>query len=166
MNEHVERLAASNLVPQIYRALEPAYPHEGCGFIFLDGDRLVHVLAENRAQELHEKDPERYPRSASDWFEPDMRPWLQAERKGLVPAVIYHSHPDADAHFSDSDQASAVMVVGDGLVLERNPGVLHLVVSVRNGLAVRAKLYQFNDDSAVFDPVAEYDEGGLPISSK
>jgi proteasome lid subunit RPN8/RPN11 len=157
------RLVASALLPIIYRTVEPPYPHEGCGFVFDSGDGLEHVPTENRAQFLHEKDPERYPRGGNDWFEPNMKPWMQAERRGLVPVVIYHSHPDVGAYFSEGDYESAVLRLEDGLVLERNPGVCHLVVSVRRGRADGAKLFRFNDETSAFDEFAEFDNSGRTI---
>jgi hypothetical protein len=65
------------------------------------------------------------------------------------------------AYFSESDHDSAVLVLDGGLVLERNPGVCHLVVSVRAGRAENSHLFQFNDDTSAFDPVAEFDANGV-----
>ena len=161
MTSFVDDLLASGLLPSLYRHVEPAYPHEGCGFVFRDPDgALVHLPTENRAQLLHEKDPERYPRGGSDWFEPNMKPWFQAVRAGSTPAVIYHSHPEVGAYFSQGDYDSAVQTTEDGAVVERHPGVLHLVVSVRSGRADGSVLFRFNTDTATFDPIARFDEAG------
>lgn len=77
--------------------------------------------------------------------------------------VIYHSHPDVGAYFSNADYESAVLVLDDGLVLERNPGVCHLVVSVRGGNADGSKLFRFNDETSAFDQIAEYDAQGAAL---
>lgn len=161
MTEFADALAASGLVPSIYRAVEPAYPHEGCGFVFEEaGGALVNLPTENRAQLLHEKDPERHPRGGADWFEPNMKPWLRAAREGGTPRLIYHSHPEVGAYFSDGDHDSAVVVLEDGTTIERNPGVDHMVVSVRGGRADGAKLFRFDASTARFVAIAEFDAAG------
>lgn len=159
MTDFAGALETSGLLPDVFRAVEPAYPHEGCGFVFeLDG-ALAHLPTVNRAQQLHERDPERYPRGGADWFEPDMKPWLRAQREGGIPKLIYHSHPDVGAYFSSGDYDSAVVRTEDGVV-ERNPGVHHMVVSVRNGVADGAKLFLFNTATAAFDEVAAFGADG------
>jgi adenylyltransferase/sulfurtransferase len=155
------RLAAAGLLTPIYRAVEPAWPEEGCGFVFESPAGELQVLPTiNRAPELHRRDPERYPRGGTDWFEPDMKPWFRAAREGAAPRVIFHSHPEVGAYFSQGDHDSAVMAEEDGRTVERNPGVLHMVVSVRQGRADGAKLFRFNSESATFDAVAEFDADG------
>ncbi len=163
MSAFAHSLAQSGLVPDMYRAVEPAYPHEGCGFGFEIDGALAHLPTVNRAQQLHEKDPERYPRGAADWFEPDMKPWLRAQREGGVPRLIYHSHPDVGAYFSQGDYDSAVVRTESGEVVERHPGVHHMVVSVRAGRADGAKLFLFDTATATFAMVAEFDESGALV---
>lgn len=150
-SDFASELVATGVLEQIYRSLEPSYPFEGCGFVFArPSGELVHVPTTNRAQDLHELDPEAYPRDARTWFEPDMKPWLKAKRSGLKPRLIYHSHPDVGAYFSDDDQRSAVMEGDDGVV-ERHPGVLHMVVSVAEpGKVKQARLYAFLPSSGRF----------------
>ncbi len=153
------------LLTQAFRVVEPAYPHEGCGFIFEqpEGTGWQVIPTENRAQLLHEKDPERYPRGGGDWFEPNMKPWFQAERAGGIPRVIFHSHPDVGAYFSQGDIDSAVVRdEASGRLQERHPGVLHMVVSVRKGVADGAALFRFNGADQRFDEVARFDGDGLP----
>ena len=129
----------------IYRSVEPAYPEEGCGFVFADAEGSLQVLpAANLARGKASTDADGGARTAADWFEPDMRPWLRAERAGWEPRIIFHSHPDVGAYFSKSDRAMALFTDDDGALLERNPGVLHLVVSVRAGVADGAALFGFD----------------------
>jgi adenylyltransferase/sulfurtransferase len=159
--ELASKLASQDLLPSIYRAVEPAYPHEGCGFVFKFGDELKVLPTKNRAQELHEKNPDRYPRGGKDWFEPDMKPWLKASREGGEPQLIFHSHPDVGAYFSDGDRQSAVVENESGERLERHPGVQHIVVSVRDpGTADGAKMFTWDEESATFVQAAEFDADG------
>lgn len=159
-NELAKNLVQQNRLPEIYRSVEPAWPHEGCGFVFTFEDELRVLPTKNRAQELHERFPEQYPRSAVDWFEPDMKPWLQASREGGTPTIIYHSHPDVGAYFSDSDREMARQPNDEGVLVERNPGVKHIVVSVRKGKADGALMFAWNEQTRDFDQVAAFDENG------
>lgn len=161
-----KRLVEQNRLPEIYRSVEPAYPHEGCGFVFAFDDELRVLPTKNRAQELHERFPEQYPRTAVDWFEPDMKPWLQASREGGVPTIIYHSHPDVGAYFSESDREMARQPNEDGVLVERNPGVQHIVVSVRKGKADGALLFAWNEESKDFDQIAAFDAEGQLVEGE
>lgn len=156
------QLAGAGRITEVYRAVEPAYPEEGCGFVFEDEDGALHVLGtKNRATQLHEMDPEQYPRDGRDYFEPDMKPWLQSVRKGWTPRMIFHSHPDIGAYFSATDIAQAV-IEDEGKVFERNPGAAHMVVSVVEGKAVVAKVFRFDTERSEFEEVAAFDADGAP----
>jgi proteasome lid subunit RPN8/RPN11 len=151
-----------DLIVELYRVVEPAWPHEGCGFVFersMDGVWTV-LPTQNRAQLLHEKDPERYPRGGSDWFEPDMKPWIRAVRDGDIPRMIFHSHPEGEAYFSAGDIDSALFRDEEGRLRERHEGVLHLVVSVRQGQAREAALFIFDAETQQFAEIARFDALG------
>ena len=115
---------------EMYAHARREYPNECCGFLIgpaggaLDEVRRV----ENQQNELHRRDPERYPRDArtaynlgaSDLFK------LSKSLRGDAPAkIIYHSHVDVGAYFSDTDQAAAQM---DG---EPSYPVEYVVIDVR-----------------------------------
>lgn len=153
-------LVAQNRLPEIYRSVEPAWPHEGCGFVFQFGDELRVLPTLNRVPMLQEKFPDEYPRGADDWFEPDMKPWLRSVREGGEPRVIYHSHPEVGAYFSQPDRDMARFTNDEGVVVERNPGVLHIVVSVRQGKADGALLFTWNEQTRDFDEAAAFDADG------
>lgn len=158
------QLADQGCLPPIYRSVEPAWPHEGCGFVFeFDGNELRVLPTANRAQELHERFPEQYPRGGEDWFEPDMKPWLRASREGGVPRIIYHSHPEVGAYFSQPDRDMARLPSEDGQLVERNPGVRHIVISVRQGKADGALMFAWNEHTRDFDEVAAFDADGALI---
>lgn len=161
----IEGLLSAHL-PEIYRILAAAYPEEGCGFVFEDESGALRVVSTvNRATRLHEMDPLTYPRDGRTYFEPDMKPWLRAVRDGQTARVIFHSHPDTDAYFSDTDKAQAVFGNAGGRLEERNPGVVHLVVSVRGVMpkAQVARLYKFSETGNDFERVATYDARGQLI---
>jgi proteasome lid subunit RPN8/RPN11 len=161
-------LASERLVPELvaaaYRAVEGAYPEEGCGFVFeTPAGELRLVATANRATFLHQKDPVAYPRDGRTYFEPDMKPWLAAAREGHAPRLIFHSHPDEEAYFSETDRASAIVEDPDaGGVFERNPGVLHMVVSVRPEppTARYGVLFRYEPATTGFVEIARFDADG------
>jgi proteasome lid subunit RPN8/RPN11 len=117
---------------------------ESCGFLVgpadnwraLDG--IVPMI--NRASLLHRLDPERYPRTARTYFDIDSLKFEAAIRRSAEerrPAkVLYHSHLDAAAYFSETDAAVAKM--GQG---EPPWGLAYLVTSVQAGRVGDHKLF-------------------------
>lgn len=115
----------------IYAHARRDYPNECCGIVFgpKDGpaaDRAVPCA--NIQNQLHQEDPVTHPRdartaynlAAADIFK------LQKSLRGDLPAkIVYHSHVDVGAYFSDTDQAAAQM---DG---EPSYPVEYVVVDVR-----------------------------------
>ena len=73
----------------------------------------------------------RYPRDARTAYYIDPKDLLRIgdlERQGFEVAVIYHSHVDAGAYFSETDRRQAV-VGGDPAY----PGAVYVVTSVVRG---------------------------------
>ncbi|MCA9563548.1 MAG: hypothetical protein KC561_08670, partial [Myxococcales bacterium] len=72
--------------------------------------------------------------------------------------------PDEEAYFSETDIASAVFDTPETGVVERNPGVEHLVVSVKPvsdlPTARVSRLYAFDQGERAFRQVGEFDENG------
>jgi proteasome lid subunit RPN8/RPN11 len=138
------KLAVKALTPGVLAAIRAhaaaAYPAECCGLVFDDGVRRC----TNVQDALHAAEPEAFPRSARHAFRLADAEQLALARSfdGPRPArVLYHSHVDADAYLSAADVAGATL---DGLPLY--PGLLHLVVSVRDGVAGDAALFALTDD--------------------
>ena len=94
-------------------ALE-CYPSESCGFVFgpvdrpslLDGMRRE----DNEADKYHELDPVTFPRTSKTYFKINelraARIFDEGRREGRPVKVIYHSHCDAGAYFSEEDAAT------------------------------------------------------------
>jgi [CysO sulfur-carrier protein]-S-L-cysteine hydrolase len=132
-------LRAAVLAELEAHALE-TYPSECCGFVLgpasnaplLDESRRE----ENEADKYHRLDPETFPRTSHTYFKINelraARIMEQAEAAGRPVKVIYHSHCDAGAYFSDEDAATfasggqlmwpcafIVISVVDGMVKDR-----------------------------------------------
>ncbi|MCA9584918.1 MAG: Mov34/MPN/PAD-1 family protein [Myxococcales bacterium] len=126
---------------------------ESCGVLTgpADDARLVDdlVALENRANKLHALDPETYPRTGRMYFDIDP---LKFERlidagaaAGRPVKVLYHSHLDVGAYFSETDAQAATMG-GDA----PTHALAYLVTSVRAGQVDDRKLFVWDAASRGF----------------
>jgi [CysO sulfur-carrier protein]-S-L-cysteine hydrolase len=108
------------------------YPFESCGVILSRGPERQLLRCRNAQNELHARDPVRHPRDARTAYYIDPKDLLRIgdlERQGFDVAVIYHSHVDAGAYFSETDRRQAV-VAGEPAY----PGAVYVVTSVVRGV--------------------------------
>jgi proteasome lid subunit RPN8/RPN11 len=107
------RLPKSVLADIEAHALE-CYPSESCGFVFgpaSDAGALdASVREENEADKYHRLDPETFPRTSHTYFKINelraARTFEKGEKDGRPVKVIYHSHCDAGAYFSEEDSGT------------------------------------------------------------
>ena len=88
------------------------YPHESCGVIMRRGDERKLLRCRNAQNELHARDPQRHPRDARTAYYIDPKDLLRIgdlERDGFDVDVIYHSHIEAGAYFSETDRRQALV---------------------------------------------------------
>ncbi|MCB9667310.1 MAG: Mov34/MPN/PAD-1 family protein [Myxococcales bacterium] len=91
-----------------------AYPSECCGFLSgpLEQPLLVDeaIFEVNEADKYHALDPERFPRTSKTYFKINAlraaRRFEEGNATGRPIKVIYHSHCDAGAYFSEEDAAT------------------------------------------------------------
>lgn len=133
-----------------------AYPSEACGVLRGPaGDPLRVSAAErypNLADKYHAVDPEAYPRTSRNAYYLNTKKLTDAIARGADEGspvkVIYHSHCDCGAYFSEMDQREAVL---DGAL--RFP-VAYLVTSVREGGVVDdRKLFVWREGAWVESPI-------------
>jgi [CysO sulfur-carrier protein]-S-L-cysteine hydrolase len=118
---------------EIHRHAVEEYPYECCGIVVGDldhnDDNVVH-RCENIQNKLHEKDPENFTRDARTAYNISalvlQKLLSEASSKGKVFKVLYHSHPEHDAYFSEEDTRMALFD-GESPIY---PGTQYLVVSV------------------------------------
>jgi proteasome lid subunit RPN8/RPN11 len=107
------------------------------------------VPMQNRANKLHAIDPETYPRTGRMYFDIDPLKFERAVRAGEASGrpvkVLYHSHLDAGAYFSDTDAAAAT-AGGE----EPAYDLAYLVTSVRNGAVDDRKLFVWSVETRRF----------------
>ncbi len=137
----------SELLVKIREQAESEYPSECCGLILsseADPDTLTRLIAcKNVQNEYHQKDPERFPRTSRNGFFLDPRRLLEIQKENRAKKetvrVIYHSHIDAEAYFSEEDKR---MAAPDGNPAW--PDVLYLVISVISGKAGEQALFSWD----------------------
>ncbi|MEM7433524.1 MAG: Mov34/MPN/PAD-1 family protein [Myxococcota bacterium] len=123
-------------------ALE-CYPSESCGFVFGPAGDARHLDAmqreENEADKYHKLDPETFPRTSKMYFKINelraARTFEEGAGAGRPVKVIYHSHCDAAAYFSEEDAATFAR---DGQLMWP---CAYIVVSVMHGEVAERRLW-------------------------
>ena len=131
-----------------------AYPEESCGFIVgnLDDSESLETVypMRNIMNKLHNEDPHQFPRTALDGYMIDPGEHIKLERYlkkiGKKIKVIYHSHPDVGAYFSEKDKEDALW---NGNA--RYPGIYFLVCATNQGEPGNAIIANFNAKKSDFE---------------
>ncbi len=134
---------ARAVLDDIERHAAQDYPSECCGFIFGPAQDWALLDAaqreENEADKYHRLDPKRFPRTSEMYFKINelraARTFEDAARAERPVKVIYHSHCDAGAYFSEEDAAT---FASDHQLMWP---CAFLVVSVMKGNVVDRKLW-------------------------
>jgi [CysO sulfur-carrier protein]-S-L-cysteine hydrolase len=127
------------------------YPSESCGVLLVRGSERRLLRCRNAQNDLHAKDPARHPRDARTAYYIDPRDLLRIgdlERQGFAVAVIYHSHVDAGAYFSETDRRQA-LVGGEPAY----PEAAYVVTSVMAGQAEASAAFRWSAERRDFVPV-------------
>ena len=139
---------------QIHLHAVEEYPYECCGIVVGNPDDNrdnVVYRCENIQNKLHEKDPENFTRDARTAYNIsalELQKLLsEAGSKGRVFKVLYHSHPEHDAYFSEEDIRMALF---DGET-PIYPGTQYLVVSVYSEKVRDQALFGWNPETKTFE---------------
>ncbi len=142
------------LLEDIYRESEKCYPHEGCGFVIgslVNGKRIAsNVIAVNNIQnDVHAKDPQRYPRDAKTAYTIDPKDMERIEKEALKNnqkiLCIFHSHPEHGVYFSAEDKGMAAPW-GEPLF----PDLSYIVVSVYGGEVKNSSEFYWDNQTSDF----------------
>lgn len=124
-------IATREELVEIRRHAEADYPSECCGVILARDAERVLLRCRNAQDAHHARDPERYPRTSRTAYLIDSKNLFEIYRKcdaeGYRVEVVYHSHCDADAYFSETDKRNAVTNEEPNF-----PDTIYVVVSVLN----------------------------------
>lgn len=144
-------IATPDELSQIRAQAVAEYPAESCGVILTrEGERRL-IPCRNIQNELHAREPERYPRDARTayYIDPqDIRRIAKLEGERFSVTVIYHSHVDAGAYFSDTDRRNAMM--GDEPIY---PNTTYIVTSVMAGRVDALAAFRWDAARREFTPV-------------
>jgi proteasome lid subunit RPN8/RPN11 len=126
------------LTPREREAIErqaiEEYPNECCGVIVVRGPERRWLRCRNAQDEFHARDPERFPRTARSAFNisrADLEQIEQLQIQGFELVIIYHSHVDVGAYFSETDQRMAMMGRDPKEHDPLYPEVTHVVLAVK-----------------------------------
>jgi proteasome lid subunit RPN8/RPN11 len=141
---------------EMYAHARREYPYECCGMVFGPKDAPVAdraLACANIQNDLHAEDPVVHTRDAStaynlggaDLFK------LSKSLRGETPAkIVYHSHVDVGAYFSDTDQAAAQL---DG---EPSYPVEYVVIDVRKDAVGGAAQFTWNEAQRRYVEIGRY----------
>jgi proteasome lid subunit RPN8/RPN11 len=138
---------------QIHVHSEEEYPSECCGVVVeVAGDVRV-VRVRNIQDEMHAKDPARYPRTSRTAYAghpADLRAALElADGPGCRLVAFYHSHPDHDAYFSAEDTVQATPFGEPSY-----PDALQIVVSVYERRVRTVKAFAWSEAETSYVEIA------------
>jgi glutamate-1-semialdehyde 2,1-aminomutase len=141
------------------------YPSECCGVIVSRGEERRLIACRNIQDLQHARDPATFPRTSATAYYMDPTDSLRINRlldDGWRLDVIYHSHPNTGAYFSETDRAQAMMR-GEPTY----PETTYVVVSVVGGGAAGAAAYRWSVADRLFqrvdagDILDEHPGGGM-----
>ena len=148
---------ARSVLERVFEEARAAYgrDEESCGLLTGPAADALHVDAivpmTNRANKLHALDPETYPRTGRMYFDIDPLRFAREVQAGAAAGrpvkVLYHSHLDVGAYFSETDAAAAT----GGGEAPTYP-LAYLVTSVVAGEVREHRLFVFDEERRAFVP--------------
>jgi len=148
------------LLEQAYREARRAFPAECCGWLTGPGEAAVDALRPCVNQQEAGDHPTAAARSAETAYviAGDDLIAFSKSFDGAAPArIIYHSHPNGRAYFSDTDQQVATSPWGDGPAWP----VQQLVVGIDGDRVVEAALFAWSDEAGLFVEIARYEGAAI-----
>ena len=149
----------SKILEEVYREARLSFPAECCGWLAgpVGGLEASTVRQCVNAQDsgTHPTTPDRGAETAYVITGDDLLALNRSFDTDLPAQVIYHSHPNGQAYFSDTDKEKATVPVdwGDGPMFP----VQQLVVGIDGQRVVEAALFAWSDDAGGFVEIARYE---------
>jgi [CysO sulfur-carrier protein]-S-L-cysteine hydrolase len=154
---HGQLRIGRSVVDAIENEARAAYERneEACGFLTGPSTESVlvnrSIIMPNLANKYHAVDPETYPRKGNEYFLIDSRKFQKAMEEGTTSGqpikVLWHSHLDVGAYFSETDAQAATMG-GTSPTYE----LAYLVTSIRKGVVDDHRLFIWEPESQSFQP--------------
>ena len=139
------------MLKSIFVQAEKEYPHECCGMIMesVETSTLRLCPCQNAQDMYHQLDPTNFPRTSETAYFIDSGQLFKIQKKARENRekikIIYHSHINAGAYFSEEDTRIALS--------EGEPvysGVEYLVVSVVQGKVSDYNLFKWDSTKRAF----------------
>lgn len=151
----------AEVLTEIFNHARETYPEECCGFLLgpQESDQVDEVRrCVNEQNRYHELDPQSFPRTAREAYYlgfKDLRFLLENTESTRPIKIIYHSHPDVGAYFSEKDTRDALGANPDTATAPQYP-VDHVVIDAQSDQIAGAKLFRWNLAQRSFVQTAEY----------
>ncbi len=143
----ITRAALDRIIAQA----EHEFPFECCGFIIGD-DRIEEVRPiANIQNQKHAENPREFSRDARTAFLMDPKQHLavlnEIDDRELRLKIVYHSHPEHDAYFSQTDRRQACSFDPNE---PDYPDTVYVVMSIMGGKFKRAAAFVWDNASRGF----------------
>ena len=141
------------VLAEIYLHAQQGYPEEVCGFILGRGDEAEVHRCDNRQNDLHREDPVTFSRDARTAYNLGPKDLLLLDksfRSSRPVTILYHSHCDVGAYFSEEDKRAATPF-GEPLY-----PIDYLVIDAQQNGIVGSKLFRWIDGDNDFVEVAGF----------
>ncbi len=145
------------VLEEVYREARTAFPGECCGWLTgaKDGAAVyaVRPCVNAQASGTHPTAPGRGTETAYVFSANDLLAFNHSFDSDTPAKVIYHSHTNGRAYFSDTDRKVATSPWGDGPAYP----VQQLVVGLDGRRVVEAALFAWSDEASGFVEIARYE---------
>ena len=145
------------ILEEIYRQARQHYPNECCGWLAGDKDgaavSIVRPCVNMQAEGGHPFAPSRTAETAFVFGAGDLLELNYSLDSDTPARIIYHSHPNGRAYFSEIDRRVAISPWGDGPAFP----VQQLVIGIDSLRVVDAALYAWSEDQGDFVQIARFE---------
>ena len=141
---------------EVFAHAREVHPEECCGFLIGSQNSVIDEVrrCENFQNQLHQRDPERFPRDARTAYNigPKDIAFADASFGTERPVrIVYHSHVNVGAYFSAEDRRAALF--DDEPVWSQ---VDYLVVGTQGKRVTETKLFRWDERQKEFVEIAEF----------
>ncbi len=140
----------------VFREARAAFPAECCGWLTgpAEGEAVDAIRPAENAQDqgAHPTVSERTSETAYVLNSADLMALNHSLDTDVPARIIYHSHPNGQAYFSETDRTVATSPWGDGPAYP----VQQLVVGIDSERVAEAALFAWNDDAGGFVELTRY----------
>ena len=146
-----------SFLQEIFTHARESFPDECCGW--LTGEKNSHTANGVRKavntydRKTHPTATDRTAQTAFVISDKDLLALNQTLEDDIRPLIIYHSHPNGRAYFSETDRNNAVDPWGSGPAYP----VQQIVIGINNDQIVEAKQFAWDTESEDFVEVATFE---------